>query len=236
VRTISAHALRHFQALHHALEALAVCDGGDLAAEMPPPRAVLGIRTPIAAGQRQVGGQRRALVAALFLDDLDQHDLPAADHFLNLVLAHQPAATARQLFFHRIVFVVFADGDAGVFLLVLVVVLGLGGAATGLVVMIVLVVVLVAHQRFAVGEGDLIVVGVDFVEGEEAVTIAAVLDEGRLQRRLNARHLGEIDIPSELLAVLALEIEFFNAVSVDHHHTRLFGVRGIDQHILGHQT
>ena len=83
---------------------------------------------------------------------------------------------------------------------------------------------LFAHQRFAVGDRDLVVVGVDFVERQEAVTIAAILDEGRLQRRLNARHLGEIDVASELLLVLAFEIELFNAVPIDHHDTRFFRV------------
>ncbi len=108
-------------------------------------------------------------------------------------------------------------------------------AAARLVVMVVLFLGLFAHQRFAVGDRDLVVVGVDFVEGQEAMAIAAVLDEGRLQRRLNPRHLGEVDIPSELLPVGAFEIEFFNARSVDDHHTRLFGVGCVDQHILGHQ-
>src|SRR3546814_8781935 len=46
----------------------------------------------IAAGQRQIGGQRRALVAALFLDDLHQHDLPALDDFLDLVAAEHVGA------------------------------------------------------------------------------------------------------------------------------------------------
>ncbi len=53
------------------------------------------------------------------------------------------------------------------------------------------------EERLTVGHGDLVVVGVDFVEGEEAVTVTAVLDESRLQGRLNARHLGEIDISPE---------------------------------------
>ena len=50
------------------------------------------------------------------------------------------------------------------------------------------------EERLTVGHRDLIVVGMDFVEGEEAVPVAAVLDEGGLQGRLNARHLGEINI------------------------------------------
>ena len=74
----------------------------------------------------------------------------------------------------------------------------------------------------------------DFREGQEAVAVAAVLDEGRLQRRLNARHLGEIDIAAELLPDLGLEIEIFNAVSVEHRHPGFFRVGGVDQHFLGH--
>ena len=41
----------------------------------------------VAPGQRDVGGQRRALVAALLLRDLHQQDLPAGDHFLDAIAA-----------------------------------------------------------------------------------------------------------------------------------------------------
>ena len=37
-----------------------------------------------------------------------------------------------------------------------------------------------AQQRLPVGDRDLIVVGMDFAEGEEAVAITTVVDEGRL--------------------------------------------------------
>jgi hypothetical protein len=36
-------------------------------------------------------------------------------------------------------------------------------------------------QRLPVGDRNLIIVGVDFAEGEKTVTVAAILDEGRLQ-------------------------------------------------------
>src|ERR1700676_516433 len=36
-------------------------------------------------------------------------------------------------------------------------------------------------QRLAVGDWNLIVIGVDFAEGEKAVAVAAIFDEGRLQ-------------------------------------------------------
>lgn len=57
--------------------------------------------TEPAAGERKIRGERRALGAALFLDHLHQHDLPALDDFLDLVL---PAGTVAAVgdFFERI--------------------------------------------------------------------------------------------------------------------------------------
>ena len=46
----------------------------------------------------------------------------------------------------------------------------------------------------AVGVGDLVIIGMDFGKGEEAVAIAAIFDEGGLKRRLDARHFRQIDI------------------------------------------
>src|SRR3546814_2339007 len=43
----------------------------------------------ISAGERQIGAKRGALVAAFFLDDLNQQHLAATDDFLNLVAAAQ---------------------------------------------------------------------------------------------------------------------------------------------------
>ena len=51
-------------------------------------------------------------------------------------------------------------------------------------------------QGLPVGDRNLIVVGVDFAKRQEAVAIAAVVDESGLQRRLDARHLRQIDIAS----------------------------------------
>ena len=45
-------------------------------------------------------------------------------------------------------------------------------------------------QRLPVGDRDLVVVGMDFRERQEAVAVAAILDERRLQRRLDAGDLG----------------------------------------------
>ena len=49
---------------------------------------------------------------------------------------------------------------------------------------------LLGQQRFAVGHRNLLVVRVNFAERQEAVAVAAVIDEGRLERGLHAGHLG----------------------------------------------
>ena len=92
-----AHAFRHLEIGDHLLQPLAVGHRGDLAADAATARRV-GHQHRIAAGERQVGRQRRALVAALFLDDLDEQHLAALDDFLDLVLARPRPAPLRHLF------------------------------------------------------------------------------------------------------------------------------------------
>ncbi len=89
-------------------------------------------------------------------------------------------------------------------------------------------------QGLTIGDGDLVVVGMDFAEGQKAVAIAAVLDKGGLQRRLDAGDLGEIDVAAQLLALGRLEIKFLDAVSAHHNHPGLFRMGGIDQHFVWH--
>src|SRR5262249_45244158 len=73
---------------------------GDLAADAATACGV-GHQHRVTAGERQVGGQRRPLGATLLLDDLDQHDLAALDHLLDLVLPAWPVHALRH-FLHRI--------------------------------------------------------------------------------------------------------------------------------------
>ena len=89
-------------------------------------------------------------------------------------------------------------------------------------------------QGLTVGDGDLIIVGMDFAEGEEAVAVAAIFDKGCLQRRLYPRDLGEVDIAAQLLALGGFKIKFFDAIAADHDDPGLFRVGGIDQHLVGH--
>ena len=94
---------------------------------------------------------------------------------------------------------------------------------------------LLGEQRHAVGDGDLIIVGMDFRKGEEALPVAAIFDERGLQRRLYARHLGEIDVAFEGPLGGGFEIKFFDFLSVENDHPGLFRVACIDKHTLGHR-
>ena len=93
---------------------------------------------------------------------------------------------------------------------------------------------LLGDQPFAVGDGDLIVVGMDFREGQEAVAVAAIFHEGRLQRRLYADDLRQVDVALEGLAGRGLEIEFFQSCSIDDDHPGFLGVARIDEHAPCH--
>ncbi|WP_283848209.1 hypothetical protein [Bradyrhizobium sp. WSM471] len=89
-------------------------------------------------------------------------------------------------------------------------------------------------QRLPVGNRDLVIVGMDFAEGEEAVAVAAIFDESGLERGFDPCDLGEVDIPAQLLALRGLEIKLFDAIAADHDDPGLFRVGGIDQHLVGH--
>ena len=89
-------------------------------------------------------------------------------------------------------------------------------------------------QRLAVGDRDLIIVGMDFAECQKSMAIAAVIDEGGLQRRLNARHFRQIDIAPKLLALRGFKVEFFDAIAAQNDHPGLLGMGRVDEHFVRH--
>ena len=91
-------------------------------------------------------------------------------------------------------------------------------------------------QRLPVGDRDLIIVGMDFRERQEAVAVAAIVDEGGLQRRLYPRDFREIDVAAQLAAVCGFEIEFLDAVAAQNDHPGLLRMGGVDKHFVGHET
>ncbi len=128
-----AHTLRHIERAGNFLQTLAVRKVGDLAGNPAATRRVRH-QDRIAAGEREIGGERRALVAAFFLGNLHQQDLPALDDFLDAVLL---ARTAVCLPIRNFLHGVFgADGfDDFLFLvmtIVIIVVIIAAAAATGI--------------------------------------------------------------------------------------------------------
>ena len=93
---------------------------------------------------------------------------------------------------------------------------------------------LLGNQPFAIGDRDLIVVGVDFGKGQEAMAVAAVFHERRLQRRLDANDLREVDVALEGLAGGCLEIELFKSCSIDDDDPCFFRVTRINEHTPCH--
>ena len=89
------HRLGQAEIGHDALQPLAVADIRDLAADAAA-MARIGHEHAIAAGKAEIGGQRRPLVAALFLYDLHQQHLAALDDVLDLVAATKLKALGAQ--------------------------------------------------------------------------------------------------------------------------------------------
>ena len=253
----AAHALRQLQLRHDGLQATAVGLAGNLPGDAAAVGGV-GHQDRIAASQRQVGGERRALAAALFLHDLNQKDLAALDDFLNLVAATQGRAPTTHVFLGVVLMVVVAGGSANLGGLAAFARLGafavsgfgvLAVVAVGLVALAVFVLIvggdaigvfvaaggeLFPKQGFAILVRDLVVVGVDFAEGQETVTIAAVFDECGLEGGFYPGNPCEIDIAFKLLLGRCFKIKFFNAGTTHHGHPGFLRVAGVDQHTCGH--
>ena len=93
---------------------------------------------------------------------------------------------------------------------------------------------LLGQQRLPVGDGDLIVVGMDFAKGEEAVAVAAEFDERGLEGGLYPGDFRQVDIALDVFLVGAFEVEFFKSVAACDDHPGFLQVRRIDQHAFRH--
>ncbi len=72
----------------------------------------------------------------------------------------------------------------------------------------------------------------DFLEGQEAVAVLAVVDEAGLQGGLHPRDHGLVDVALALFAPFNLGFEVEELLSFDDRQAPLFGLRGVDQHAL----
>jgi hypothetical protein len=90
------------------------------------------------------------------------------------------------------------------------------------------------RKRRSVADRNAIVIGVNLAEGEEAVAVAAEIDEGRLERGLYPRDFREIDVSFDLLLGGSLEIEFIETVAVENDDPGFLRMRRIDKHAFCH--
>ena len=152
------HRARQLEIADDLLQPLAIAGAGNLARDAAAVAAV-GHQHGVAAGEAEVGRQRGTLVAAFFLDHLDQQDLPALDHVLDLVAAAQRLAPGADL-------VHFLGPRAA---------LALAAAATPaaaartvaffLVVAVVVAIVVAIRDLAFLDRGDLVLLGrVDFLD------------------------------------------------------------------------
>src|SRR5450631_1413890 len=61
-------------------------------------------------------------------------------------------------------------------------------------------------QRLAVGDGNLVIIGMDFGERKKSVPVAPVVDECRLERRFDSHDFREIDSSTKLFFTGGFEI------------------------------
>ncbi len=88
------------------------------------------------------------------------------------------------------------------------------------------------QQSLPVGNRDLVVVGMDFAEGEEAVAVAAIVDKRRLQGGLYARDLCQINVAAQKLAGGRFVVELLYPAVAEHHDPSFLGMRGVDEHLV----
>ena len=87
---------------------------------------------------------------------------------------------------------------------------------------------LFGQQSLPVGHGDLIVVSMDFTEGQESMTIPAVIDERRLQRRFDTDDFSQIDIALQLFFCGGFDVKFFETCPIHDDHAGFLRVSRID--------
>ena len=206
----------------------------------------------IAAGKAQIGGECRALVPALFLDHLDEQHLTPLDDILNLVAATQRLPLAAQFIGRAFIrsayrflglgrnFLVALIGS-GIVMIALVEV-GFGSIQRLVLDFVVIARFLCCAQALLLGRmlrflaqqclailfGDLIIIRMNFREGQETVAVTTIIDERRLQRGFDPGYLGEIDISLELPMFGRFEIELLNPTSLDDCHPGFFLVARVD--------
>src|SRR5919197_4624476 len=81
-----------------------------------------------------------------------------------------------------------------------------------------------------------VTVGMDLSQGEETSSLAAIIDEGRLQASFDLDDDGFVDVTFVLLLVGGFVVELFENPICHNCHTVLFGILRIDKHFPDHSS
>ena len=88
----------------------------------------------------------------------------------------------------------------------------------------------VLNARLADGHAFSKVLAGDFFEGQEAVTVFAVVNKAGFERRLDTGHHRLVDVALALFATFNFDFVVEEFLSVDDGQAALFSLRGVDQH------
>src|SRR5699024_8576914 len=82
----------------------------------------------------------------------------------------------------------------------------------------------------AAADAGLVVIAGDFLQRQEAVAVAAVLDEGRFKRGLEPGDAALVDVGLLLFLGRLFDVDVVQVLAVHDRHAQFFGLRGVDQH------
>ena len=74
------------------------------------------------------------------------------------------------------------------------------------------------------------VTAVDFLKGQEAMPVGAILDKSGFQRRFNPGDAPFVNIGFFLLAGGGFNVEVIKPLAIHHGHAQLFLLSGVNQH------
>ena len=156
----TAHAGWQFQVGDDRFQTLAIASVIDLAADSATVRGVRHEHA-IAAGQTEIGGECSALVAAFFLDDLNEDNLPPLDNVLDLVAFAQSHTLLARLIagFRHAAFAtatrVATTASATATALAFVIAIVIRRIAIGFIILVIVIIFVVIFLRdFAFGHVD----------------------------------------------------------------------------------
>ena len=74
----------------------------------------------------------------------------------------------------------------------------------------------------------------NFIEGQKAMAVAAVIHESRLQRGFDPHHLGQINVAFKLSFGGCFKIEINQPLAIDNDDAGFFRMRRVNQHTRRH--